>query len=178
MAGLWKKILIKDAMIKDAGMVETLEQSGKIDADSPILEDLVVRCLEIKRDVVAQDERDKGERMKLNYGHTIGHALERMCAQDGTQMSHGQGVARGMAAITAASERLGQTETGTTARLTALLKTAGLPADIDGFDKNEILSGIFVDKKNVADTLNIILVSKPGKSFIHRIGKTQMRDYL
>jgi len=170
--------LIKDAMIKDAGMVETLEQSGKIDADSPILEDLVVRCLEIKRDVVAQDERDKGERMKLNYGHTIGHALERMCAQDGTQMSHGQGVARGMAAITAASERLGQTETGTTARLTALLKTAGLPADIDGFDKNEILSGIFVDKKNVADTLNIILVSKPGKSFIHRIGKTQMRDYL
>lgn len=170
--------MIKYAMIKDENMMDTLEQGGKIDAGSDILGSLVRRCLEIKRDVVAQDERDKGERMKLNYGHTIGHGLERMCAVDGRHMTHGQGVARGMAVITAASEKLGQTEAGTTARLTALLQKQGLPTDIDGFSKDELLRGIFVDKKNVADMLNIILVKKPGVSFIHRIRRDQMRDYL
>lgn len=170
--------LIKYAMIRDADMMATLEHSGHITADSPVLPELIVRCLEIKRDIVAADELDKGERMLLNFGHTIGHALERIGAARGIPITHGQGVARGMAAITAASERRGETQPGTTQRLLHLLKAAGLPVNTDGFKQSEILEGIFVDKKNIADTLNIILVSQPGGGFIKTIHRDDMPGYL
>lgn len=170
--------LIKYALIKDNNMFNVLELSEPIRADSYNLQSLIIRCLKIKRDVVAADEKDKGERMKLNYGHTIGHGLERICAANGTRMTHGQGVACGMAVITSASERLGQTKAGTTARIISLLNKTGLPHTIEGFDKNELLEGIFVDKKNIADTLSIILISEPGESFIHKIKREDMKNYL
>jgi 3-dehydroquinate synthase len=165
-------------MIRDAIMMATLEHSGCITASTPVLPELIVRCLEIKRDIVAADELDKGERMLLNFGHTIGHALERIGAARGIPITHGQGVARGMAVITAASERRGETESGTTRRLLHLLNTAGLPTNTDGFDPQEILDGIFIDKKNIADTLNIILVSRPGGGFIKTIHRDDMSGYL
>lgn len=170
--------MIKYALIKDKDMFDVLENGDGIHAASEILEELIVRCLEIKRDVVAADEKDNGERMLLNYGHTIGHGLERICATSSKTMTHGQGVACGMAAITAASEHMGQTKSGTTKRIVALLQKTGLPHSIDGFDKQDILKGIFVDKKNVADRLNIILVDETGHAFIHDIQKDQMINYL
>ena len=170
--------MIKYAMIRDADMMAALEQSARITAASPLLPDLIVRCLEIKRDIVAADEMDKGERMLLNFGHTIGHALERIGARRGIPITHGQGVARGMAVITAASERLGLTESGTSERLADLLQKTGLPTDTSGFDKQELLEGIFIDKKNIADTLNIILVSDPGSGFIQKISRDEMISYL
>ena len=116
--------------------------------------------------------------MLLNFGHTIGHALERIGAQRGIPITHGQGVARGMAAITVASERQGQTESGTATRVIKLLEKTSLPTDTGSFDNQEILEGIFVDKKNIADTLNIILVRKPGDSFIKKISRDEMIGYL
>lgn len=169
--------MIKYALIRDKDMFDILEQSA-ITADSKQLKDLIIRCLEIKRDVVAADEKDNGERMTLNFGHTIGHGLERICAKIKRSITHGQGVACGMAVITAASERLGQTEKGTTARIIDILEKTGLPHSIDGFNKQDILEGIFVDKKNVADKLNIILIQRPGSAFIKEITKQDMINYL
>ena len=170
--------MIKYAMIRDADMMAALEQSDPITAVSPLLPDLIVCCLEIKRDIVAADEMDKGERMLLNFGHTIGHALERIGGVRGIPITHGQGVAIGMAVITAASERLGLTEPGTAQRITSLLQKTGLPMDTNGFDKQEIRKGILIDKKNIADTLNIILVSAPGRGFIKKISRDEITDYL
>ena len=170
--------MIKYALIKDQDMFDILENSAGIDAQSDGLKDLIIRCLAIKRDVVAADEKDKGERMLLNFGHTIGHGLERMCAAAGQPITHGQAVARGMVAITAASERQGQTRTGTARRIADLLDQTGLPSSIDGFDKTEILKGIFVDKKNMADMLNIILLKEPGHAFIQPIRQSEMEKYL
>ncbi len=169
--------MIKYAFIRDSAMIETLADNT-ITASSPELGYLIKRCLEIKRDVVAADERDKGERMILNFGHTIGHALERICSRSGAHITHGQAVARGMAAITHASERMGQTNQGTSHVIEKLLKRAGLPSGLEGFDSGEILEGIFVDKKNVGDKLNIILLREPGACFIHPISKEAMAQYL
>jgi 3-dehydroquinate synthase len=170
--------LVKYALIKDEQMFRLLELSEKIDAASEVLQELVIKCLEIKRDVVMEDELDKGERMKLNFGHTIGHGLERMCAQSGTEMTHGQGVARGMAAITAASERMGLTQAGTTQRIISVLEKQELPTAISEFDKGEILRGILVDKKNIADKINLILIEKPGASFIHTVGAPEAEGFI
>ncbi len=169
--------MIKYALIRDKEMFGILEQND-ISAKSEMLKDMIIRCLAIKRDVVAADEKDKGERMILNFGHTIGHSLERICAGTKRNITHGQGVACGMAVITAASERLGETQKGSTARIVDVLKKNGLPFSIDDFDKQDILNGIFVDKKNVADKLNIILIKKPGSVFIKQITKQEMTNYL
>ena len=170
--------LIKYALIKDEQMFSQLELSGRIDAGSQMLEELVVKCLKIKRDVVMADELDKGERMKLNFGHTIGHGLERMSAEAGMNITHGQGVAIGMAAITAASERKGQTEEGTAKRITCVLEKQGLPVSVLQFSKDEILKGILVDKKNIADKINLILINKPGSSFIYPVEASAAKEYI
>jgi 3-dehydroquinate synthase len=169
--------MIKYALIRDKAMIETLKDNI-ITASSPELEELIKRCLEIKRDVVAADERDKGERMILNFGHTIGHALERICSRSGAHITHGQAVSRGMAAITSASERMDQTKQGTSYLIEKLLQSAALPCGLDGFDSREILEGIFVDKKNIGEKLNIILLGEPGACFIHPISKESMAQYL
>ncbi|MGE5494080.1 MAG: 3-dehydroquinate synthase [Burkholderiales bacterium] len=169
--------VIKYGFIKDKAILETLEEEY-ITAHSPELGALVKRCLEIKRDLVEADEKDRGERMLLNFGHTIGHALERVCAKGGRRITHGQAVARGMASITKASERMGQTKLGTAAYIIHLLHKYGLPCCLGGFDTQQILEGIFVDKKNINGKLNLVLLREPGVSFIHPIDKNGMAEYI
>lgn len=169
--------MIKDALIKDRSMLDVIDQR-RINADSPELEDLILRCLAIKRDVVAADEKDRGERMLLNFGHTIGHSLERVCAHSGGHITHGQAVARGMASITKISEREKLTDKGTASFIVQLLRKYGLPCCLGGFDKRELLEGIFIDKKNLSDRLNLILLRGPGTSFIHPVSRDEMAEYL
>lgn len=170
--------MIKHSLIKDAAMFSLFEQDEKVSADSESLESLIVANLAIKRDVVAADERDKGERMLLNFGHTIGHGIERYCAASDIPMTHGKAVAIGMAAIAAAGERAGLTAEGTAARIIKVLEKAGLPHDIREFDKDEIIKGIFIDKKNVADTLNLVMIKQPGSAFLYRIPRSDMRRFI
>jgi 3-dehydroquinate synthase len=169
--------MIKYALIKDNSMLDIIDQR-QINADAPELEGLILRCLEIKRDVVAADEKDRGERMLLNFGHTIGHALERVCARSGGHITHGQAVARGMAAITKISEQEKLTEKGTASFIVQLLRKYSLPCCLGGFDMREVLEGILVDKKNLSDRLNLILLKKPGVSFIHPVSRDEMAEYL
>jgi len=169
--------LIKYALIRDADMFARLERAP-LTPQSPDLPALIRRCVAIKRDIVAADERDTGERMLLNFGHTIGHGIERLCAAKKQPMTHGRAVAMGMAAITAASERLELTEAGTAQRIRTVLEMAGLPASIDGFDAQEILSGVLVDKKNIGSALNLVLLRKPGEAFLHPIARADMLQYM
>ncbi|MFA5675613.1 MAG: 3-dehydroquinate synthase [Christensenellales bacterium] len=170
--------IIKHSLIKDASMFVSLEEGEAINAHSDSLEGLIVANLAIKRDVVAVDERDKGERMLLNFGHTIGHGIERCCAALDTPVTHGKAVAMGMAAIAAAGERAELTAEGTTARIIKVLEKAGLPHDISKFDKDEIIKGIFIDKKNVADTLNLVMIKSPGNSFLYNIPRHDVRRFI
>jgi 3-dehydroquinate synthase len=170
--------LIKYALIRDADMFDRLERGSVVTSSSPELIELVSRCVDIKRAVVEADERDTGERMVLNFGHTIGHSIEKLCAWRGLPMSHGRGVALGMAAITRTGERMGLTANGTTARVVAVLKRYGLPHDIGEYDTDELLRGIAVDKKNLAAKLNLVLISEPGEAFLHRIDPHEMESYL
>ncbi len=170
--------LIKYALIRDTNMFLLLENGPVITAQSRQLEELVVQCVSIKRDVVVADERDTGERMLLNFGHTIGHAIERICAQGSLPMTHGKAVAMGMAAITAVGVRKGLTKLGTTSRVEAVLQKAGLPHSIEGFSRDDILDAILVDKKNMAGSLHLVMISEPGQSFLHSIPRGSMPDYI
>jgi len=169
--------MIKYALIKDKEMLAVLEDNV-IGACSPMLGGLIKRCVEIKRDIVAADERDSGERMLLNFGHTVGHALERICAKKGEPMTHGQAVARGMAFVTAVGEARGLTAKGASGRVGRLLEKYGLPAGLEGFGAREVMEGIFVDKKNLSGALNLVLLKEPGEAFLYPLPAGEAQEFI
>lgn len=89
-----------------------------------VMDDIIARCVAIKRDVVEADEFDKGERMLLNFGHTLGHSIEQYYHYTG--ISHGRAVAKGMEIITDLAEKRGMCRKGLTADLCGCLKNMSL----------------------------------------------------
>jgi 3-dehydroquinate synthase len=96
-------------------------------AMSDMMISLIVRSVEIKAEVVSRDEREEGLRKILNFGHTIGHAVELL---SGFSLLHGEAVAIGMALESKLAERIGLAQTGTAATITRTLQSAGLPTDL------------------------------------------------
>lgn len=120
--------LVKSAIIADAPLFEALEsQAGSLAARRGAdMGALIAAAARVKADIVARDEREGGERAKLNFGHTIGHALEAATAFD--RWTHGEAVAIGMRAATALSVRVAGLPPEEAARIEALLSALGLPA--------------------------------------------------
>lgn len=165
--------VIKTAAIKDASLFELLKNQA-----SPLLEDrerIIARCVDIKRAIVEQDEREVGERKLLNFGHTIGHALEKYYGYSG--LSHGFAVAVGMSWITKASESRGLTRPGTLSRLNTLLKKFCLPTD-DPAPLKDLLSGIMLDKKRAGLDIGLVLLKSIGQSFIHPVPIDKTTEFL
>ncbi|HEX9122469.1 MAG TPA: 3-dehydroquinate synthase [Actinomycetota bacterium] len=137
----------KYGLTLDAALLELLEQRPEVvlARESAVLEDLVARCMRAKARVVAADERDAGERLVLNYGHTLGHALERLDAFAGR--SHGEAVAIGMVFAARLAESLHWAQPGLAARTARLLKPLGLEPDGGLPAADQILGAMRMDKK-------------------------------
>ena len=156
--------VIKYGCIKDESLFNLLEGIKSREEFMQRAEEIIYTCCDIKRKVVEVDEKDNGERMLLNFGHTYGHAIEKY--YNFTGYSHGQAVAIGMVFISAISEKLGQTEKGTTARIVKILEQYGLPIE-DKVQPKDVISAILNDKKNFGKTLRVVLLEKIGKSFTY-----------
>ena len=106
---------------------------------------LIVRSIEIKADIVSRDEREEGLRKLLNFGHTIGHAVELV---SGYSLLHGEAVAIGMALESELAERIGLAQTGTAATVSNALHSAGLPTALpSGSDGDAVMGAMRSDKK-------------------------------
>jgi 3-dehydroquinate synthase len=119
--------------------------AGDLGRDPGALEDVVARCVRAKAGVVVEDERDAGRRLVLNYGHTLGHALERLDAFAGR--THGEAIATGMVFAARLAEAEGLAEAGLAARHVRLLASLGLEAGGALPDVEEILAAMKMDKK-------------------------------
>ena len=137
------------------------------------MEQIVYECVHIKRDIVQQDEHDTGLRMILNFGHTIGHAAEKV--GNFTALSHGQAVAIGMVATAKLGAKLG--EVNLTEQITAICKAHDLPTELP-YPMEEIYHALLHDKKRMADTMNFILVHPMGNAVIHKIPLNQLHTLL
>ena len=144
--------VIKYGVIYDRAFFDYLTQAGP-DFDR---EAVIRRCVELKRDVVMQDEFDTGERMKLNLGHTIGHGVE---AKSNFTLPHGKAVAIGIAIV---SRACGCADTS---RILAILAQFGLPTSTSE-TVDDILSYALSDKKRSADQVNLILPNAIGNCSI------------
>ena len=162
--------VIKYGCIRSEELFSTLETCDINES----IEDIIIECLKIKRDVVNEDERESGIRMILNFGHTAGHSIEKL---SNFSLSHGECVAKGMVMITKASEKLGLSEKGTTARIENLCTKYSLNTDIP-FDTFEIGENAKNDKKGSDNNLSVILTDKIGSCFIHTIDKNEFANFL
>lgn len=162
--------VIKYGCIKSNSLFERMEKEDV----KGFIDDIIFECVSIKRDVVEHDERDMGERAILNFGHTFGHALEKLFNY--SVLTHGEAVSIGSVLITGISEEKGLTEKGTTQRLTALLKKNNLPTETD-FPLSEIVKATRGDKKSTGKSINFIMLKKIGECFIKKINVEDFNEY-
>jgi len=159
--------VVKGAAIGDEPFFAWLEAHADALAarDEAAVIEAIARKVRYKAGVVARDETEQGERALLNLGHTFGHALE--TAGHYTTLLHGEGVAIGMLLAARLSERLGMSAAAGTTRLQRLLETTGLPTVVPaGFDPEQLLALMRLDKKNTAGNLRLILWRGIGKAEI------------
>ena len=155
--------VVKYGMIRDAVLFEFVEKNieGLRNRDPGILEEVVYRCAAIKADVVTRDERESGERAILNYGHTIGHALE--AAGNYRLLHHGEAVSIGMEAEAVVSMELGIAPIEVLAAQNRLLKLCGLPTRIKKLPQKKVMASLRLDKKNVAGKTRFVLPEAVGR---------------
>lgn len=163
--------VIKYGCIRDKELFESLL---KIESRESLFEDLeqvIFKCCNIKREIVENDELDKGERMLLNFGHTIGHGIEKHYNFE--TFTHGEAVAMGMYHITKMSEKSGHTEKGSAERIKSILLQYDLPFDIDLDTLDSIRKSILNDKKRKGNSINFVLIKEIGVGFLE---KTEIKD--
>lgn len=154
--------VIKTGCIKSASLFEKTENQNAKD----IIDDIIFECVSIKAGVVERDEKEHGERALLNFGHTSGHAIEKL--HNFTTISHGEAVGIGMVMIAKAGEANGITEKGTSERIANVLKKYNLMTE-DSNDLHDIIACMNADKKRTADSIKFVLLSKIGESFTQKI---------
>lgn len=156
--------VIKYGCIKDKSLFMDLEAHCSFADLKEELPRIIYRCVDIKRIVVEADQFDTGERMLLNFGHTLAHTIEQYYHY--RRESHGEAVAIGMYQITRLAEERGLTLPGEAKRMKRLLEAYGLPYEC-ALPLKELLGAITLDKKNMAGRLNIILLHSIGDSYIY-----------
>ena len=156
--------VIKYGCIRDAGLFRLLSGHTSFEDLREDLGDIIFRCVDIKRQVVERDQFDTGERMLLNFGHTLAHTIEQHFQYE--RESHGEAVAIGMYQICRMAEEKGLTRTGTADEIRKLLDIYGLPHAC-GLPLGELTGAITRDKKNLGGHLNLILLHEIGDSYIY-----------
>lgn len=162
--------IIKHACIKDSKMFIELEQNSisKYKKNPELLASLITRNALTKIKVVQQDEFEKGDRKLLNFGHTLGHAIENMY-----QLSHGEAISIGMTYAALMSQQLKFYKEAE--RVINLLHQYGLPT-VAEFDAKKAFNILLKDKKRQEDSINYILLQKTGKAVVQPLLLVQLQE--
>ncbi|MDP4110228.1 MAG: 3-dehydroquinate synthase [Bacillota bacterium] len=163
--------VIKYGFIADGDILNSL--SAELSGEA--LLDIIFRCVEIKRNIVEKDERDLSVRMLLNFGHTIGHAIEKLGSY--AKFSHGQSVALGMKAALKAGIALNVTKKDSLALLNDLLRRYGLNTDTP-YKASEIAEAVSSDKKIFSKTISFILIRTPGEALIYNLSLQSLEQLI
>jgi len=159
--------ILKHGLIKDIAYFEWLnahyDEIWMLKYD--ILEEMIYRSCDIKRNVVEHDPKEKGERALLNFGHTIGHAIEKL---SDFALPHGSCVGLGVVAASYLSKMQGNITEEELSIIEDTLAHFGLKTRTKGFDAAEVLFATKSDKKMVGSKVKFVLLQKPGEAYIYR----------
>lgn len=168
--------VIKYGVMRDAELFCDLENAPLTDSkhDHARLEQIVARCVAIKRDVVNADEHESGLRQTLNLGHTIGHAVE---SANGYKLGHGSSVAAGMCIMARACAAKGWCSLETADRIEATVAAHGLPCGSD-FSAEELYKHALSDKKRHGDTMNIVAIEGIGRVSVRTVSLDEFKELI
>lgn len=155
--------VVKHAAIRDANYFVYLENhiAGILSRNTDILMEVVLRSVEIKAQIVQEDELERGLRKLLNFGHTFGHAIEKTL-----HIPHGEAVSLGMCVVNRLAVLEGHLEVNDALRMENLLNRIGLPTDWSKIKLTDLEPLIFKDKKRNAKRIDFVLLSEIGSAFI------------
>lgn len=164
--------IVKHALIGDPDLCDFLEKNHKkaLALDPEVIARLVYDSVVIKSGVVNRDETEKGERKKLNFGHTFGHAIEKS-----TGLLHGEAISIGMVVAAKLSQKKGLLSTEEVERITSLLLKLDLPVKADT-DKTMLLDAMKKDKKRKGDEIDFVLLNGIGNAIIEGISYEALEE--
>ncbi len=162
--------IVKHATIGDADLFSYLEGQYEkaLGLDTQVIEKLVHESVLIKSSVVNRDEKEKGERRKLNFGHTFGHAIEKT-----TGIPHGEAVSVGMVTASALSVKRGSLQAQDAERIERLLKKLKLPTRAQ-FDREKVFDALRKDKKRSGNSINFVLLQGIGNAVVEEISMEEL----
>lgn len=168
--------VIKYGVLCNPGLFASLEKTPLTEScdDHERLEEVIARCVEIKRDVVSNDECERGLRQTLNLGHTIGHAVE---SANEYRLGHGSSVAAGMCIMARACAKRGWCDQDVAHRIEATVAAHGLPTSTD-FDVDTLFRHAKADKKRHGDTMNIVAIEAIGSVSIKTLPLDEFRTLI
>jgi len=167
--------VVKAALIADADLLTKLESEADRALTPASLAASIASAVQVKIGVVSEDERESGRRAILNFGHTVGHAIE---AASGYELLHGEAVSLGMVVALALGEARGVTAPGLRARTEALLARLSLPTELRGRLTARVLERIDVDKKRRSDAVRFVFVPKPGDAVLVDIPIAEAKEQI
>jgi 3-dehydroquinate synthase len=169
---------LKTGLLGDLGLVELLETRPDeiLGRDPGLLADIIVRCVRLKARVVAQDEREAGLRRILNYGHTVGHALETALGYG--RLLHGEAIAIGMVAAAELAADRGIGPTDLAPRLRGILAGLGLPTSAPSVSRTALARAARGDKKLVGTQLAWVMLKQPGEPIVVQIPVAELETQL
>ena len=166
--------IVKHGAIADDQLFSYLEQNWDraLEHDPAVIEKVVYESVIIKSTIVDRDATEQGERRKLNFGHTLGHAIEKVL-----QISHGEAVSAGMVLASRLSEKNGYLQVEDTARLSSLLEKFNLPVQLD-FDRQSVIEAVGKDKKREGQSLKFVLLKRIGEAVVEEVSIHDIEDLL
>lgn len=166
--------IVKHALIKDAAMLDFIEKNKQnaLELDYGTIFRLVANSVDIKSKVVQQDEKEAGERRKLNFGHTIGHAIEKV-----ERAGHGRAVSMGMVAAAEFSRKKGFINSNDVERIKVLLNDLNLPITLD-YKTEEIINAAGKDKKKQGKDLFYVFLEQLGNARVDKISFEEMNTFI
>lgn len=164
--------VIKSAVIADKELFERLEGAdfGTLAEDKALLREIVYRAISVKASIVERDERETGDRRKLNLGHTLAHAIEK----SSSRMNHGEAVAVGLKLIAEAAVRSGRLSAGDGERIVGLLQRAGFALE-PPVEMRTLLKAVSRDKKSEGDDIYIVWPTSIGRCEVEKMPLDEFR---
>lgn len=163
--------VIKYGIIEDENLFEYLKDKDKTEKN---INNVVEKCVEIKKKFVEEDEFDRGIRQLLNFGHTIGHAIEK--ASD-FEISHGNAVAKGMHMITNISAVNGWCDKSVSDEVDSILRTYGFDLTVP-YEKEVLLDTMLSDKKRKGDFIDLVIPERIGKCVLKRVDTKELKELI
>lgn len=168
--------VIKYGLIYDPDLWQLLDSLDGADDILAHATEIIHRSCQAKRYHVVEDELDNGIRLYLNFGHTIGHAVETVAGYG--QVMHGEAVAIGMVQLSRVAEKKGLMPAGITEQIEAMCAKFGLPTDYQPWAVEELYAVLSHDKKARGKSIKTVIVPELGRAAINQIPIEEMKDYL